>query len=95
MRSDLDRFFDKVDLQLECWQWRGAVSGNGYGTFRFEGRIIRPHRFIYEALVGPIPDGLVIDHLCGNRLCVNPDHLEPVTNGENLRRGGAPHGRAA
>jgi hypothetical protein len=52
--------------------------------------IIRAHRFAYELLVGPIPEGLVIDHLCRNRRCVNPAHLEPVTAEENWRRGDAP-----
>jgi hypothetical protein len=51
------------------------------------GRAVRAHRYAYEQLVGPIPEGLVLDHLCRNRLCINPLHLEPVTIGENIRRG--------
>ena len=64
----------------------GAVSSNGYGTFEVaRDQVVRPHRFAYEQLRRAIPNGLVLDHLSRNRLCVDPDHLEPVT--ENLRRG--------
>ena len=76
-----------------CWLWTGAVGGNrGYGNFAVDGRrsskrYARAHRFAYELLVGPISAWLVLDHLCRNHLCVNPAHLEPVTQAENLRRG--------
>lgn len=70
-----------------CWIWRGASVGGGYGTIRRQGQTHRAHRFVYELLVGPIPEGLVIDHLCRNRACVNPKHLEPVTFKENILRG--------
>lgn len=59
----------------------------GYGALSIFGQRVYAHRFSYELHVGPIPEGLVIDHLCRNRLCVNPDHLEPVTSQENVRRG--------
>lgn len=82
------RFWEKVDAAGPCWIWKAAKDGNGYGLFRVDkGHIHRAHRFAYEFLVGPIPDGLVLDHLCRNQACVNPDHLEPVTNDENCRRG--------
>ena len=72
-----------------CWNWAGADNGNGYGVIgigrREEGTAL-VHRVAYEQIVGPIPAGLHIDHLCRNRLCVNPDHLEPVTKYENDRR---------
>ena len=74
----------------ECWVWIGAFNQDGYG--RIDARIdarrknLRAHRVVFEALVGPIPPGLTIDHLCRNRPCCNPDHLEPVPRGENTMR---------
>lgn len=84
------RFWEKVDRGGDCWEWLAAVRSDGYGTFRLFGRMVRPHRYAYELLVGPIPDGLHLDHLCRNRTCVNPEHLEPVTLGENVLRGLGP-----
>jgi hypothetical protein len=69
-----------------CWHWRGAVTSSGYGSVGHEGRLWSTHRLAYELLIGPIPDGLHIDHLCLNKLCCNPWHLEPVTQQENRRR---------
>ncbi len=75
-----------------CWLWNGHVESNGYARFGGGPRRDGAHRWAYRLFVGPIPEGLVIDHLCRVRHCVNPDHLEPVTHAENLRR--APTARA-
>jgi hypothetical protein len=72
-----------------CWIWIGAIGKGGYGNISYwkEKKTYRAHRLIYQILVGPIPQGLELDHLCRNRRCVNPAHLEPVTRLENLLRG--------
>lgn len=91
--SALARFTAKVTAPAgaSCWDWTaGLFAGSGYGMFWLDGRSRLAHRVSYEHYVGPIPDGLVIDHLCRNRKCVNPRHLEPVENGENIRRGISP-----
>jgi hypothetical protein len=84
------RFWSKVDKTGDCWEWTAART-NGYGVFRIggrkDGRLVPAHRHAYEELVGPIPNGLQIDHLCRNPACVNPSHLEPVTQKENILRG--------
>lgn len=78
-----------------CWIWAGYISAKGYGRMRTQSgpqQTIGAHRVAYELLVGPIPEGLTIDHLCRNRGCVNPEHLEVVTQRENTRRGKSPAG---
>lgn len=82
------RFLEKIlkDPGTGCWNWTGTLQKNGYSTFYLQGRTLRGHRWSYEHYVGTIPDGLEIDHLCRNRKCVNPEHLEPVTAQENSRR---------
>jgi hypothetical protein len=98
-RPLLERFWPKVDRRGpgECWPWLAGKS-HGYGVISAGGRYGRrlpAHRVAYEALVGPIPPGLVIDHLCRNTACCNPAHMEPVTAGENVLRGVGPSAREA
>jgi hypothetical protein len=86
-----DRFWAKVDKTESCWLWTAFTNRDGYGLFSDGRRTNQAHRYSYELLVGPIPQGLTVDHVksrgCVSRNCVNPAHLEPVTNRENLMRG--------
>ncbi len=97
----LNRFFKKIriDPASGCWIWMASKCSDGYGTFRFNGRVESAHRASYQLFVGPIPEGLHIDHKCHipemclggpdcpHRACVNAEHMEPVPCIENIRRG--------
>lgn len=91
--ATVERFFSYVDATGDCWEWTGGRGTNGYGGFNFvdpatgKHRRRLAHRAAWEILVGLIPPSLVMDHLCRNRACVNPDHLEPVTQRVNNLRG--------
>jgi hypothetical protein len=85
-----ERFWAKVNKTETCWLWTGASSQLGYGRLWVNGKWPQAHRLAYEWLVGPIPPGLVLDHLCRRPACVNPTHLEPVTQRENVARGVGP-----
>lgn len=93
-RPPSERFWEKVEKTDSCWLWTGARKGRrgyaqGYGFFNAcegENKIVNAHRFAYEELVGPIPDGHQLHHLCDNPPCVNPAHLKPVTDAEHKER---------
>lgn len=93
------RFWAKVDkngpvsdrVPGRCWNWIARHYPKGYGKFRVDSRMWFAHRWAYEYLVGPIPEGMEIDHLCRNRRCVNPEHLQPVTGLVNQIRGDLHH----
>lgn len=86
------RFFSKVrqDHETGCWVWVGCPTPKGYGLFALRGPYpsvrVSTHKWAYERLIGPVPEGLELDHLCRNRMCCNPLHLEPVTHQVNMQR---------
>lgn len=86
-QDPFDRFWAKVEKTETCWLWTSNLTHNGYPTFWFEGKTVRAHRWIYEQMVGPIPEGWEVDHVkargCTSYSCVNPAHLEAVTTAEN------------
>lgn len=82
--TSLERFLAHIEhADSGCWVWTGSISTTGYGRYKN----YQAHRVTYELWVGPIPEGLQIDHLCRNTRCVNPEHLEPVTPAVNVQRG--------
>lgn len=94
----VNRFWVKLarDPETECWEWTGAKNGSrGYGQIWVAGRLALAHRVAYELMVGPIPEGLELDHLCCNPGCVNPAHMEPVTHRVNTLRGESPSAKNA
>lgn len=93
--SPEQRFWKKVNKTEGCWLWTGSRDRDGYGQFWHQKKMLAAHRWSYEMLVGPIPFGLQIDHLCRTPGCVNPNHLEPVTQRENLLRGNTIQARNA
>jgi hypothetical protein len=87
-KTDLERFEEKYipEPNSGCWLWMGGLR-DGYGTLRISGKMAPAHKFIYEKTISRVAEGMVLDHRCRVRSCVNPQHLEPVTNQENVLRG--------
>ena len=91
-KSATDKFFNRIvvsENDVECWEWVGTKNSQGYGQHYCgieSNKFGRAHRLAYEHWVGPIEEGMTVDHLCYNKSCVNPKHLEVVTRGENARR---------
>jgi hypothetical protein len=82
-----ERFWQKVDKSGDCWTWTGQMHHLGYGRFSVSAGVnLLAHRFAYEDILGSIPSGLELDHLCRNRACVRPEHLDPVTHAVNMGR---------
>lgn len=88
-RPIMDRLKEKFEVtENGCWNWIASKHPRGgYGMIYYEGRCQRAHRVAYQVMVGPVPEGLELDHLCHNPSCINPAHLEPVTHQENMMRG--------
>lgn len=83
-----ERFFQYVHKAPSgCWEWTGGLDPNGYGKWSWQGKTIATHRLSYWVHAGPIPEGAVLDHLCRNRKCCNPEHLQPISIAENTLRG--------
>ncbi len=86
--SPFHRFASKIRFDSSgCWIWTAAIDQGGYGRIMWRGKARKAHRILYSLLIGPIPQGLTLDHLCRNRVCVNPDHLQPTTLRVNILRG--------
>lgn len=93
----IDRVLSSFEITDGCWPWVGHITDEGYGDVKRLDRAYRAHRLVYELVRGPIDIGMVPDHLCRNRACVRPSHIEPVTRGTNTLRGVGPtaqHARA-
>jgi len=102
MKTIRERFYSKVQLHsttvyegTPCWEWRAFINPDGYGIFWFDKRMRGAHIYAYREAIGPIPEGHTVDHLCRNRRCVNPLHLEAVPGVDNVLRGEGPTARNA
>lgn len=93
--KELERFWSKVEKSSDCWIWTAGLNSVGYGKIRLGGRHVYAHRVSYSLTYGTIPPGMVIDHMCHNSVCVNPAHLQAVTQKQNMenRAGPARHSK--
>lgn len=87
LAAKVEHYLDKTSSPDGCWIWTRSTSGGGYGHMGWDGKVVRVHRAYVKDLGWDVPDGMHLDHLCRNRVCCNPDHLEVVTPLENARRG--------
>lgn len=87
------RFWPKVDKSGDCWIWTAATNPQGYGYFKLGGKQKKAHRVSYEMNIGPIPEGMVVDHKCHNTSCVRPEHLRLATHKQNQENRGGVHAR--
>lgn len=90
LKESIEERLDKTDGESGCWVWSGMVNQDGYGLVKIRGKRVMVHRAYLQETGVSIPEGLTVDHLCRNRACANPDHLELVTNLENVMRGFSP-----
>lgn len=90
-KDPITRFWPKVDKTDNCWNWTAAKVTDGYGVITIDGKHVMAHRFSYQIHKGPIPPGLVVDHMCHNPACVNPQHLQAVTHKQNCENQAGPH----
>ena len=89
MLTPWERFIAHTSIEdaAACWRWTASVCRDGYAKFYVNRKHVKAHNYAYREIIGKIPEGLILDHLCRVRNCVNPFHLEPVTTRENIRRG--------
>jgi hypothetical protein len=91
-QKTIERFYSNIffNERIFCWEWKGLLNGDGYGVLKANNKTMRAHKFSYILHMGDVPEHKELDHLCCNKMCCNPEHLEAVTHRENVLRGLAP-----